>query len=89
MIPEVAEPQGKLVCLMHAAPSIFFFPCPWLEEVPGPGMKPTLQQWQCQILNWRVTWELPAPIILICCYCHMKFENSQSAVLKVEKETAS
>ena len=47
-----------LICsATTGAPNIFFFfwPCPQHAEIPGPGIKPTLQQWQ----HWSLTTRPP------------------------------
>ena len=36
----------------------FFWLCPWFAEVHRPGLEPSPQQWQCQILNGWATREL-------------------------------
>ena len=39
------------LCPNPHPPPLFFWRCPWHEDVPGPGMGSEPQQWQWRILN--------------------------------------
>ena len=46
--------SSSLACLF-----LFFWPCPWLMGVLGPGFKPKLLQWQARSLTCWATTEIP------------------------------
>ena len=43
---------------------VLFWLCPWPMKVPGSGIKPMPQQWQCQILNLQCYQGAPRFLLL-------------------------